>query len=61
MLVVRCFNPLDRGNLYLIQVKELFPTLVGDLFQSPRSGKFVSNAKEEIDDALNRFKEVSIP
>ena len=37
-----CFNPLDRGNLYLII--EFF-TRVWDesLFQSPRSGKFVSN------------------
>ena len=36
------FNPLDRGNLYLIinedmQGNEEIP------FQSPRSGKFVSN------------------
>ena len=65
---VRCFNPLDRGNLYLIQLKpnnkggvglSFNPLDRGNLylikpdfddeianaiqFQSPRSGKFVSN------------------
>ena len=38
------FNPLDRGNLYLILLaKERLTWQV--LFQSPRSGKFVSNMK----------------
>ena len=38
-----CFNPLDRGNLYLIgsDTRWDFYTLVA--FQSPRSGKFVSD------------------
>ena len=40
------FNPLDRGNLYLI-TNEIYrnPTPKGGVFQSPRSGKFVSNPK----------------
>ena len=38
-----CFNPLDRGNLYLILFfrKEYNDN---EKFQSPRSGKFVSNS-----------------
>ena len=40
------FNPLDRGNLYLI-IKKLFfianHPAPAELFQSPRSGEFVSN------------------
>ena len=40
-----CFNPLDRGNLYQIR-SSLFGVLRNEfgLFQSPRSGEFVSNA-----------------
>ena len=39
------FNPLDRGNLYQIQGFEPVISKVKDSlkFQSPRSGKFVSN------------------
>ena len=41
----KCFNPLDRGNLYQIR-STLFGVLRNEfgLFQSPRSGEFVSNA-----------------
>ncbi len=41
----KCFNPLDRGNLYQIQGFEPVISKVKDSlkFQSPRSGKFVSN------------------
>ena len=39
------FNPLDRGNLYLIKRRAgIYHERCG-LFQSPRSGKFVSNLK----------------
>ena len=40
----KCFNPLDRGNLYQIR-STLFGVLRNEfgLFQSPRSGKFVSD------------------
>ena len=38
------FNPLDRGNLYQIEYFiELNSAGVKVSFQSPRSGKFVSN------------------
>ena len=36
------FNPLDRGNLYLIR-DALNAYIKNFKFQSPRSGKFVSN------------------
>ena len=38
-----CFNPLDRGNLYLIAFFEVQPECPAMRFQSPRSGKFASN------------------
>ena len=40
-----CFNPLDRGNLYLIRhtAHLISGTFIRGLFQSPRSGKFISN------------------
>ncbi len=40
----KCFNPLDRGKLYQIR-STLFGVLRNEfgLFQSPRSGKFVSD------------------
>ena len=41
-LNLSCFNPLDRGNLYLIEFYER-DRFHPELFQSPRSGKFVSN------------------
>ena len=39
------FNPLDRGNLYPINNNEnvFNPETVAEKFQSPRSGKFVSD------------------
>ena len=42
-----CFNPLDRGNLYLIGLKTVTRNTVTikSKFQSPRSGKFVSDQK----------------
>ena len=39
-----CFNPLDRGNLYQIgQNRSKHSVVVENMFQSPRSGKFVSD------------------
>ena len=38
-----CFNPLDRGNLYQIALMGFFAQLPERAFQSPRSGKFVSD------------------
>ena len=38
-----CFNPLDRGNLYQIYNSEANPKAYFGEFQSPRSGKFVSD------------------
>ncbi len=39
-----CFNPLDRGNLYLILIFQKISLPKERIeFQSPRSGKFVSN------------------
>ena len=39
------FNPLDRGNLYQIYICNRLLNLNGleEVFQSPRSGKFVSD------------------
>ena len=38
------FNPLDRGNLYQIsEAYEQVASEIEDVFQSPRSGKFVSD------------------
>ena len=37
------FNPLDRGNLYLIWKCTDYALTIYQKFQSPRSGKFVSN------------------
>ena len=41
--VLERFNPLDRGNLYLIALREAYRKCLARLFQSPRSGKFVSD------------------
>ena len=38
-----CFNPLDRGNLYQMSQKDAFSRANDIMFQSPRSGKFVSD------------------
>ena len=40
-----CFNPLDRGNLYQIKTFQDFVATVAGSFQSPRSGKFVSDKR----------------
>ena len=37
-----CFNPLDRGNLYQIAILAVL-AFAAFAFQSPRSGKFVSD------------------
>ena len=46
-LASKRFNPLDRGNLYLM--RNMMEANGGFLksFQSPRSGKFVSNKPKE--------------
>ena len=46
-ITARGFNPLDRGNLYLINIGRyvLGCEKSASMFQSPRSGKFVSNLK----------------
>ena len=41
--VIIGFNPLDQGNLYLMLLIEKKIPKNGYVFQSPRSGKFVSN------------------
>ena len=38
-----CFNPLDRGNLYQISYFYACDVPTMEKFQSPRSGKFVSD------------------
>ena len=40
-----CFNPLDRGNLYQINMDGKVFDASMTKFQSPRSRKFVSNVK----------------
>ena len=41
-----CFNPLDRGNLYQIPYSGSSVLGFEDMeFQSPRSGKFVSDSR----------------
>ncbi len=43
-----CFNPLYRGNLYLIKHWSHWDETMDDwVFQSPRSGKFVSDILTE--------------
>ena len=48
-LVLFCFNPLDRGNLYQIRLSSISVDDARELlkFQSPRSGKFVSNVAQK--------------
>ena len=44
-----CFNPLDRGNLYLMYVMQrIIVGLFMKMFQSPRSGKFVSDSVSRV-------------
>ena len=54
------FNPLDRGNLYQIALMSFFATLPERAFQSPRSGKFVSDILKENDQDFEWYP-VSIP
>ena len=47
-----CFNPLDRGNLYQIPTPSgYYSQFSAKMFQSPISGKFVSNC--------NMFREIN--
>ena len=49
------FNPLDRGNLYQILITSIGNLWVALAFQSPRSGKFVSdNYLNNLDYRLKR-------
>ena len=53
------FNPLDRGNLYLIPPEPEEEEEDSEAFQSPRSGKFVSNdlrTDEIIQEMVVRFQ-----
>ena len=45
-----CFNPLDWGNLYQITRSQSAPSIILTVmvFQSPRSGKFVSDVHTDI-------------
>ena len=54
------FNPLDRGNLYLIIDENTYEHSTQIAFQSPRSGKFVSNNRKKAILAMHRHR-VSIP
>ena len=56
-----CFNPLDRGNLYLIIEYDDYWVEAEVLeFQSPRSGKFVSDVPKRCLQQSKRYN-VSIP
>ena len=56
-----CFNPLDRGNLYQIPYSGSSVLGFEDMeFQSPRSGKFVSDILKENDQDFEWYP-VSIP
>ena len=50
-----CFNPLDRGNLYQI-LENIGEMEVKELFQSPRSGKFVSDSPKNACKLTMSFK-----
>ena len=43
MVHIGGFNPLDRGNLYQIFENRTYVKYGNKVFQSPRSGKFVSD------------------
>ena len=56
------FNPLDRGNLYLM-VKDKSPEAQAKwykAFQSPRSGKFVSNSPKNDCKLTMSFKRTTL-
>ena len=53
------FNPLDRGNLYQMQ-KTIETQPVPKMFQSPRSGKFVSDM-QSTEFFLNGYIEFQSP
>ena len=54
------FNPLDRGNLYQISSEKGCHVKADGWFQSPRSGKFVSDILKENDQDFEWYP-VSIP
>ena len=57
-----CFNPLDRGNLYQILTRRGEKNLIFEFsFQSPRSGKFVSDSEHSTDRKVKKAIRVSIP
>ena len=55
-----CFNPLDRGNLYLIE-KGCHVKAEGWEFQSPRSGKFLSNDIEGMESKALQYMRFQSP
>ena len=56
------FNPLDRGNLYQILTRRGEKNLIFEFsFQSPRSGKFVSDSEHSTDRKVKKAIRVSIP
>ena len=56
-----CFNPLDRGNLYQMRsINGLTFFVRVKKFQSPRSGKFVSDVPKRCLQQSKRYN-VSIP
>ena len=49
MVIIKpCFNPLDRGNLYQMDEKQHRFSTAEEVFQSPRSGKFVSDKSRKL-------------
>ena len=55
-----CFNPLDRGNLY--QISRYIARLEAErlAFQSPRSGKFVSDSPKNDCSLTMSFKRTTL-
>ena len=56
----RCFNPLDRGNLYQICLLFKFRVSLRCWFQSPRSGKFVSDSPKNACKLTMSFKRTTL-
>ena len=56
-----CFNPLDRGNLYLIKSRSYRARKLDAWFQSPRSGKFVSNRQYHLSNRTVLFEKFQSP
>ncbi len=53
---MKSFNPLDRGNLYQIQNEKVIIYRKSPEFQSPRSGKFVSDSPKNACKLTMSFK-----